>query len=115
MFGCLDKLKNQNMHSKNSTIAHTNLLTYRQQCHLRMTEYFVTAIALAAISLMFIAVGQVLYGAATLPPEMINGLGIFPYLIGALSTGVAFVIGGGCVIFAALGVLRGCQYLWYRP
>ena len=69
----------------------------------------ITALALGFISLFLFAGSFVLFGMGTLSPNFLMGLGIFPYLGGALLSFIAVGILCGMLIYAAIASVRVCQ------
>jgi hypothetical protein len=61
------------------------------------------------ITVFLIAISCILFGVGTLSPTFLMGLGIFPYLGGALLSFVALGVLCGMFIYAAISAVRTCQ------
>ncbi len=76
---------------------------------LMRNEARITAFALTIVSIVLTAIAFVLYGVATLSPEMTMGLGFFPYLIGVSLQALGVVVFVGALAHLAIASVRDCQ------
>jgi hypothetical protein len=86
-------------------VAEHNILLYEHKAR----NARITALALCFISLFLFTAAFVLWGMGTLSPTFMMGLGIFPYLGGALLSYIALAVHIGMLAFAAIALVRTCQ------
>ncbi len=69
----------------------------------------ITALVLGFISLLLFSAGYALFGMGTLSPTFLVGLGLFPYLAGALLTFIGLGLIIGMLVFVAIAAVRTSQ------
>ncbi len=87
----------------------SNLGKSRVLLGLKARDARITAIILSLLTLFLYASSFVLYGVGTISPTALLGLGIFPYLGGALFNFVGIGLLCGSVIFAAISGVQTCR------
>lgn len=78
-------------------------------CGINRRDARITAFVLGMLSLFLFALSFVFFGIGTLPPTTLMGLGMFPYLGGALLNFTALGLVFGTLVFVAISSVRSCQ------
>ena len=78
-------------------------------CGIERRDARITAFVLGMLSLLLFALSFVFFGLGTLPPTTLMGLGMFPYLGGALLNFTALGLVLGTLVFVAISSVRSCD------